>query len=466
MIQRSPSIDSFKQRRRPCKKTKRQKSRASSTCLGPDISGIGPSEDKPLRFDSYKEFREHITRKELQKLDLCPPPKREAIKFGSYKSFREHIDHKIRFDDELKDASDHQESSICGDDCKFSKAEVKHSYSATNSKDINRNHTNKVHSCSDVNPNREHIFLDGHSKDKCYLDLHTKDIERPQRCADHHLTESIHSFSDPHCKEHPKDIGRHHRKHSDATRNYSESTTHHNYSDPHPKNYNNYKSFREDLEKMFESELEKNFLEYKHEDMKIELPVQPHKSFHIEQSDELLSVFQEEPLNTINEAEIIRRYNKYFENSLASPKLEVDKKKSLSVNDLREHVESKLTLNEEPKKKKAPECLKRSLTSCHIEKSKPKVTVEMLPSTPLKAKQSALVSPFSLLLPKKQKKRPISASPVYPVARPNLAATLRRAISKKKLQDLDNHCTFRDSITPQVDWEVRKTPAWKTLNLR
>ncbi|XP_023300667.2 uncharacterized protein LOC111682904 [Lucilia cuprina] len=54
-------------------------------------------------------------------------------------------------------------------------------------------------------------------------------------------------------------------------------------------------------------------------------------------------------------------------------------------------------------------------------------------------------------------------SPVHPVARPNLAATLRVESSKKKVKELKNNCTYHDS-TPQFDWEVRKTPAWKTLS--
>lgn len=56
-------------------------------------------------------------------------------------------------------------------------------------------------------------------------------------------------------------------------------------------------------------------------------------------------------------------------------------------------------------------------------------------------------------------------SPVHPVARPNLAATLRVESSKKKVQELKNNCTYHDT-TPQFDWEVRKTPAWKTLSFK
>ncbi|XP_055905058.1 uncharacterized protein LOC129940675 [Eupeodes corollae] len=56
-----------------------------------------------------------------------------------------------------------------------------------------------------------------------------------------------------------------------------------------------------------------------------------------------------------------------------------------------------------------------------------------------------------------------SVSPIHPVARPNLAATLRLQVSKKKVKELKNNCTFNDH-RPQVDWEVRKTPAWKSLS--
>ncbi|XP_030374338.1 uncharacterized protein LOC115623921 [Scaptodrosophila lebanonensis] len=57
-----------------------------------------------------------------------------------------------------------------------------------------------------------------------------------------------------------------------------------------------------------------------------------------------------------------------------------------------------------------------------------------------------------------------SASPMHPVARPNLAATLRAEVSRKKVKELKNNCTYHDP-TPQFDWEVRKTPAWKSLSL-
>ncbi|KAH8359017.1 hypothetical protein KR093_003953 [Drosophila rubida] len=61
-------------------------------------------------------------------------------------------------------------------------------------------------------------------------------------------------------------------------------------------------------------------------------------------------------------------------------------------------------------------------------------------------------------------KRTSSVSPLHPVARPNLAATLRAEVSRKKVKELQNNCTFHDP-RPQFDWEVRKTPAWKSLSL-
>ncbi|XP_022213340.2 uncharacterized protein LOC111068274 isoform X2 [Drosophila obscura] len=61
-------------------------------------------------------------------------------------------------------------------------------------------------------------------------------------------------------------------------------------------------------------------------------------------------------------------------------------------------------------------------------------------------------------------KRTPSVSPLHPVARPNLAATLRAEVSRKKVKELKNNCTYHDP-RPQFDWEVRKTPAWKSLSL-
>ncbi|XP_068158037.1 uncharacterized protein [Drosophila tropicalis] len=58
-----------------------------------------------------------------------------------------------------------------------------------------------------------------------------------------------------------------------------------------------------------------------------------------------------------------------------------------------------------------------------------------------------------------------SISPQHPVARPNLAATLRAEVSRKKVKELRNqNCTYHEP-RPSFDWEVRKTPAWKSLSL-
>uniref|UniRef100_A0A1A9WFU6 Uncharacterized protein n=1 Tax=Glossina brevipalpis TaxID=37001 RepID=A0A1A9WFU6_9MUSC len=59
---------------------------------------------------------------------------------------------------------------------------------------------------------------------------------------------------------------------------------------------------------------------------------------------------------------------------------------------------------------------------------------------------------------------PSTPSPLHPAARPNLAATLRVEHVKKKVKELQDNCTYQDT-TPQFDWEVRKTPAWKSLSL-
>lgn len=83
--------------------------------------------------------------------------------------------------------------------------------------------------------------------------------------------------------------------------------------------------------------------------------------------------------------------------------------------------------------------------------------------TSVEKKQPELLSIFELEpLPGK---RASSVSPQHPVARPNLAATLRAEVSRKKVKDLKNNCTFHDP-RPQYDWEVRKTPAWKSLSLK
>ncbi|KAL7727205.1 hypothetical protein ACLKA6_004469 [Drosophila palustris] len=74
------------------------------------------------------------------------------------------------------------------------------------------------------------------------------------------------------------------------------------------------------------------------------------------------------------------------------------------------------------------------------------------------------VSLLSILELEQLPKRTTSVSPQHPVARPNLAATLRAEVSRKKVKDLQNNCTYHDP-RPQFDWEVRKTPAWKSLSL-
>ncbi|EDW54918.1 uncharacterized protein LOC6613916 [Drosophila sechellia] len=61
-------------------------------------------------------------------------------------------------------------------------------------------------------------------------------------------------------------------------------------------------------------------------------------------------------------------------------------------------------------------------------------------------------------------RRTPSVSPLHPVSRLNLAATLRAEVSRKKVKELKNNCTYHDP-RPQFDWEVRKTPAWKSLSL-
>nr|XP_036229273.1 uncharacterized protein LOC106618234 isoform X2 [Bactrocera oleae] len=83
-----------------------------------------------------------------------------------------------------------------------------------------------------------------------------------------------------------------------------------------------------------------------------------------------------------------------------------------------------------------------------------------------KKQQKDFQVPFSIfnLDTKKEIRKHVTPSPIHPVARPNLAATLRVEVSKKKLKELKNNCTYYDD-TPQFDWEVRKTPAWRSLSL-
>ncbi|KAH8312199.1 hypothetical protein KR044_009771 [Drosophila immigrans] len=90
---------------------------------------------------------------------------------------------------------------------------------------------------------------------------------------------------------------------------------------------------------------------------------------------------------------------------------------------------------------------------------KPKVAT-LQPATESE-KATPLLSIFEL---EQLPKRTPSVSPLHPVARPNLAATLRAEVSRKKVKELQNNCTYHDP-RPQYDWEVRKTPAWKSLSL-
>ncbi|KAH8248215.1 hypothetical protein KR038_006375 [Drosophila bunnanda] len=83
--------------------------------------------------------------------------------------------------------------------------------------------------------------------------------------------------------------------------------------------------------------------------------------------------------------------------------------------------------------------------------------------TKVEEKPLPAMTMFDLLEEPLQRRSP-SVSPLHPVARPNLAATLRAEVSRKKVKELKNNCTFHDP-RPQFDWEVRKTPAWKSLSL-
>jgi len=85
-------------------------------------------------------------------------------------------------------------------------------------------------------------------------------------------------------------------------------------------------------------------------------------------------------------------------------------------------------------------------------------------SIPKEEKPLPPLSIFELPEEPVQRRTP-SVSPLHPVSRPNLAATLRAEVSRKKVKELKNNCTFHDP-RPQFDWEVRKTPAWKSLSLK
>lgn len=60
-----------------------------------------------------------------------------------------------------------------------------------------------------------------------------------------------------------------------------------------------------------------------------------------------------------------------------------------------------------------------------------------------------------------------SATPIYPVNRPNLAATLRTEWCRKKLRDLDLEDSGADSVkkAPKFQWGVKKSQAFQNLNI-
>ncbi|XP_053969745.1 uncharacterized protein LOC128871744 [Anastrepha ludens] len=145
-------------------------------------------------------------------------------------------------------------------------------------------------------------------------------------------------------------------------------------------------------------------------------------------------------------------------------------------------TETQILINRTPSKFSSYFTQKSGLTS--PEKSPPKIVLEPPSSETTSVKSSSRSSgrrkkrtkdkkqqrdfkvPFSIfnLDTKKDIEKHATPSPLHPVARPNLAATLRAEVSKKKLKELQNSCTYYDS-TKQFDWEVRKTPAWKSLSL-
>lgn len=59
----------------------------------------------------------------------------------------------------------------------------------------------------------------------------------------------------------------------------------------------------------------------------------------------------------------------------------------------------------------------------------------------------------------------VSPVPMYPAARPNLAANLRAQWSRKKLHELsiEPQKTFPKEKLRRPNWGVRKSPAWKSL---
>lgn len=101
--------------------------------------------------------------------------------------------------------------------------------------------------------------------------------------------------------------------------------------------------------------------------------------------------------------------------------------------------------------------------SSRLRRRRARRTAKVKSETEAQEKQPTLLSIFELeQLPKRATS---SVSPQHPVARPNLAATLRAEVSRKKVKELKNNCTYHDP-RPQYDWEVRKTPAWKSLSLK
>lgn len=55
--------------------------------------------------------------------------------------------------------------------------------------------------------------------------------------------------------------------------------------------------------------------------------------------------------------------------------------------------------------------------------------------------------------------------PMYPTARPNLAANLRVEWARKKIHELsiEPEKTFPKEKLRRPSWGVRKSPAWKSL---
>lgn len=57
-----------------------------------------------------------------------------------------------------------------------------------------------------------------------------------------------------------------------------------------------------------------------------------------------------------------------------------------------------------------------------------------------------------------------SPVPIYPAGRPNLAANLRAEVSRKKIYEFDHEHDRKPSAgNRRFDWDVKKSPAWKSL---